>query len=136
MFIQPNELKTVAYEYQLQQIVDNDNTIIATAIDAAIQEAESYLAVGYDCEKIFSAVGKKRNTLIVELIKDIALYKIVRLSNVDMLYENIEKRYDRTIKYLERVASGKLAPKLPLKTNTAGTPQTRFRFGSKRKFRH
>ena len=35
MFI-TTELKIVAYSYQLQQIVENDETIIQMAIDAAI----------------------------------------------------------------------------------------------------
>jgi len=136
MFIKADELKTVIFDYQLQQIVGSDTTIVLTAIDAAVQEAKSYLAVGYDCETIFSAKGDNRNSLIVELIKDIALFKIVRLANVDIAYEKAKERYDRAIEYLDRVASGKLAPNLPLKTNAKGAPQTRFRSGSIRKFTH
>jgi phage gp36-like protein len=136
MFIQADELKSVMYEYQLQQIVGNDATIVEMAINAAEQEAKSYLAVGYNCEQIFSAIGSNRNSLIVELVKDIALYKIVRLANVDIIYEKARERYDRAIEYLDRVASGKLAPNLPLKTNATGEPQTRLRSGSIPKFRH
>ena len=124
------------YDYQLEQIVDNDATIVEMSISAAVQEAKSYLAVGYDCDKIFSAIGADRNSLIVELVKDITLYKIVRLANVDIIYEKAKERYDRAIEYLDRVASGKLAPNLPLKTNATGDPQTRLRSGSNPKFRH
>ena len=136
MFIQAQELKSVIYNHQLQQIVDGDDTIVEMGISAAEQETKSYLSVTYDCDRIFSATGTDRNALIIELVKDIALYKIIRLANVDIIYEHAKERYDRAIEYLDRVASGKLAPNLPLKTSENGTAQTRFHIVSNSKFRH
>ncbi len=136
MFIQAQELKSVIYNHQLQQIVDGDDTIVEMGISAAEQETKSYLSVTYDCDRIFSATGTDRNALIIELVKDIALYKIIRLANVDIIYEHAKERYDRAIEYLDRVASGKLAPNLPLKTSENGTTQTRFHVVSNPKFKH
>lgn len=136
MFIEVEELKSVLYDYQLQQIIEGDQDIAEMAISAAIEEVRSYLDVRYDCEKIFAATGKERNSLIVEMMKNIALYNIVRLANVDILYEKAKERYDRAIEYFDRVASGKLAPQLPLKQSESGEVQTKFRSGSIPKFRH
>jgi phage gp36-like protein len=130
MFITTEELKSVAYSYQLQQIVENDETIIQMAIDAAIEEARSYLTARYDCNAIFSATGGDRNPLILELCKDIALWYIVRLSNVDMLYENVKERYDRAIDYFNRVAKSLISPNLPQSTDEHGNSQYPMRFGS------
>lgn len=136
MFIEVEELKSVLYDYQLQQIIENDTDIAEMAISAAIEEVRSYLEVRYDCDKIFATTGKDRNSLIVEMMKNVALYNIVRLANVDIIYEKAKERYDRAIEYFDRVASGKLAPRLPLKENADGGVQTKFRSGSNPKFTH
>lgn len=136
MFIEIQELKSVLYDYQLQQIIENDTDIAAMAIEAAVEEVRSYLDVRYDCDKIFAATGTDRNALIVEMLKNIALYNIVRLANVDIIYEKARERYDRAVEYFDRVASGKLALRLPLKEDEQGDVQTKFRSGSNPKFNH
>lgn len=54
MFITPDEIKTHLYDYQVEQITDNDSTIVTAAIDTAVAEVRSYLANRYDCDAIFS----------------------------------------------------------------------------------
>lgn len=131
MFITQEELKTVAYQYQLDEIVENDDTIIETAIDAAIEQIKSYLAGKYDIEKIFTETGTDRNTLIVELCKDIALWQIIRLANVDILFDRVKDRYDRAIDWLNKVADGKLMPSLPAASDgTTGEEINPMKFGS------
>lgn len=130
MFITESELKSVAYGYQLQQIVENDSTIIQMAIDAAIEEASAYLSARYDCNTIFSRTGADRNALLLELCKDIALWYIIRLSNVDMLYEPVKDRYDRAIDWLNRVAKSVISPTLPLATDENGDTQYPIRYGT------
>lgn len=110
MFITIEELKTVAYEYQIIDIVEEDETIVEIAIDAAIEEIKSYLAGRYDTINVFNKQGNERNRLIVELTKDIALWQIIRLSNPDILFDRVKDRYDRAIDYLNRVAKGLLFP--------------------------
>jgi len=117
MFLTQAELKTVMYEYQQFQITENDDTIIETAIATAIEEVRSYLSpsnkkewadgrLKYDITAIFSATGNNRNTLILEHTKNVAVWYLIGLSNVDMIYEQAKERYDRTIKYLSQVQSG------------------------------
>ena len=160
MFLEPAELKSVIYEYQLNEIVEiteDDGTnedIVQMAIDAAVEEMKSYLTPNaqshwldgrrrYDIAAIFAATGTGRNALILELCKSIAVYYVCRLSNVDIIEEKVKERYDRAIEWLEKVAGvGKYAgapainpdlPILPLPDTTDDVP---FRHGSREKFNH
>lgn len=114
MFCEKEELKTVAYAYQVDQITVDDDTIAITAVETAMEEARSYLAHRYDMRKAFAMQGRDRNPQLLHLVKVIALYHIVQLSNVDMLYDRVKADYDAAVTFLNRVADGKLNPSLPL----------------------
>lgn len=113
MYITIEELKSALYAYQAQEIVEADNDILLMNIAAAEAEVRSYLAGAYDVNTIFSAEGTDRNPLIMELTKNIAVWYIIRLSNVDLIYKHAKERYDAAIEWLNRVADGKLSPDLP-----------------------
>lgn len=156
VFIGYAELKSALYMYQLAQIVDDDADIALQALNAAVMEVKSYLNPGgqaefkdgrkrYDTDTIFNAEGSDRNPLILELTKSIAVYYITRLSNVDIMQEDIIKRYDRAIDWLEKVsATGKHDGKVPLNADLPVLPDPDittddslpFRSGSREKFTH
>jgi phage gp36-like protein len=161
MFLEIAELKSALYAYQLNEIVEiteGDNTnedIVLMAINAAIEEMKSYLSPNnqsqwndgrtrYDVVTIFGATGEGRNALILELCKNIAVWYVVRLSNVDIILEKVKDRYDRAIDWLEKVSgTGKSAgapainPGLPtLEYNPDLDESLPFRFGSRDKFSH
>ncbi len=135
MFLQPEELKSALYHYQAAQITENDNDILLWNIDAAVSEVKSYLRTRYDIDEIFNATGKNRNALILEFTKNIAVWNIIRLSNVDIIYQHAKDRYDAAISWLTKVSKGKdVAPDLPLAISNSGEIATKFRFGSNEKF--
>lgn len=134
MFIEKDELKSAIYEYQIAEITEADDAIVLMAISAAVAEMKGYLRSQYDTEQIFSATGDNRNALVLELCKNIAVWYLIRLCNVDMIYEHVKDRYDRAIEWLKQVASGNIAPELPPKTDDDGDIATRFQFGSNVKF--
>lgn len=135
MFITTNELKTVMYTYQVNEITENDTDIAQMAIDAAVGEMKGYLRK-YDTSAIFTATGADRNPLIMELCKSMAAWYLIRLANVDMLYSQIKERYDRAVAWLSKVADGGLFPELPLLTDAGGQTITTMRTGSQPKFNH
>jgi len=136
MFIQKEELKSVMYTYQVNEITENDNDIVEMAIDAAVQEMIGYLRT-YDTDAIFSATGKDRNPLVLELCKNMAAWYLIRLCNIDMIYTQIKEAYDRAIKWCVGVSEGKISPKLPiLKSSDTNEVVSRFRQGSNPKFDH
>ena len=150
MFITEPELHTAIYEYQLQQIVEQNSDIALTAIATAEQEVRSYLTSNnlkqwqdgrprYDVDLIFAQIGIARNTLIVQHVKTVAVWYVCQLSNPDIVYEHIKERYDRAIDYLNRVSKGAVTLNLPLLEYTDTDPLTEkqpFRFGSRAKFNH
>lgn len=150
MYLDPSELNTTMYEYQIQQIVQNDTTIVLNAIAAAIDEVKSYLTPNnqnewldgrplYDVEAIFNTTGSDRNALILNHTKTITEWWIIQLSNVDILHEQAKDRYDRSIKYLEKINKGRVTIHgLPVLDPTQDNPANRipFRSGSRPKFNH
>ena len=130
MFLTIKELKTVIYEYQLSEIIEDDATIAQMAILAAIEEVKSYLCSRYDVSKTFAAKGKERNPLILEITKDIALWQILRLSNPDIIHERVKDRYDRAIDWLDKVARGIISPTLPTAQDEQGGDISPIKYGS------
>jgi len=149
-FIDIQEMKTVAYAYQIEEITEADDDIVLQAISAGIDHAKSYLRPGnkkewldgrllYDVNATFSATGSQRNILLMEMTKSLALWYLCRLCNVDMIYENVKDRYDRSITWLKQVNKGEVTLDLPLLPDTPTTvdpAKLPFRFGSRAKFNH
>ena len=135
-FITVEEMKTVIYEHVMDDISDEDDATVQQCIEAAIEEMEAYLASRYDVATIFSATGNARNKLILENTKVVAVWHLICRSNSELIYEQWKERYDRVIKFMEKVANGTLTPVLPIATNTDGAPQIKARFGSNPKFNH
>ena len=84
----------------------------------------------------FAAEGSERNALVLENTKIVTVWNLIKLSNVETIYEIWKERYDRVIKYLEGVAAGTRTPSLPLLTDEKGEVRIKMRCGSNPKFRH
>ncbi len=148
MFLDTEELKSVIYAYQVEEITEADDDIVVMAISAAIDQTKSYLRPNnkkewsdgrllYDVDFVFSIEGDGRNALLLEMTKNIAFYNLVRLCNADILFEKAEKMYDRAITWLTDVNSGKISLDLPLlDLDTSSPAKQPFGFGSRLKFNH
>ncbi len=131
-FITPEELKTHLYKENVDVISREDETIITAAIDAAVQEAWGYLG-DYDRDKVFSAKGDERNSLLLIFVKDIAVWHFINLCNAGTELELRQDRYDRAISWLRQVQKGEVTPCLPVIDNDGdGKPDTagQYLFGS------
>ena len=123
MFITPEEMKNVLYEYQMMQIAADDDDIVTDGIMAAISEVRGYFEAAnarretagltqqqyaawklYDVEAIFGATGTQRNAFVVRLCQRIAAWNICDLANVDIINDRLKERYDLTIATLEKIA--------------------------------
>ena len=152
MFLIKEELKSTVYAYQLEQITEDDDSIIDMGINAAIEEVKSYLTPNdkkewldgrprYDAAAIFASTGASRNALILELTKTVAEWWIIRLCNADIIHERVKERYDRAIDYFKQIAKGTVTigslPILPPDDGSEGTiPTLPFRMGGRAKFTH
>lgn len=149
-FLTKDELKTVAYSYQIAEITEADDDIILQAIATATVEVQGYLRrnnkkewgdgrIVYDVDAVFAATGANRDALILQYTKIIALWHLLILCNVDIIYEHVKERYDRAIDFLKKVNKGEITLNLPAlpepapDDNGKGLP---FRFDSRVKFNH
>jgi len=114
MFIDKEDYKVVIGDTAFKVISQADPDIVANAEFEAVEEVAGYLRPVYDTEAIFSAVGDSRNRLVVMYTADIALYHMSAALPQKMGAEVRKERYDRAIKWLEGVQSGRIVPDLPM----------------------
>ena len=120
------ELFTHLYPEQIAAISDGDNRMLTAAIAGAITQAKGYLH-RYDIEKIFSAKGTRRNSFLLIILKDIAVWHYINIANPNIDFSIREKRYDDAISWLKGVQKGDILPDFHVAEETNPTG---FRFGS------
>jgi len=157
MFLSIEEMKSVLYSYQMNEIAEGDEDIIEDGILAGVSEVKSYFTASnqrqwsdgrpqYDVSQIFGATGDDRDPFVLRMCKTVAAWNICELSNPDVIYEHVKDRYDNVIKTLEKIAgigdfsSGPtLTPDLPTiqpDPDAGSSSPAPFRYGSRLKFRH
>lgn len=114
MFIEKEDYKVLIGEAALKAISQSDPQCVAVAESEAVEEISGYLRPLYDCDAIFSAEGDARNRLIVMYVADIALYHLVASQPQRLGSEVRKERYERAVRWLEGVQSGRIVPDLPL----------------------
>lgn len=113
-FLTIEELSTHLYGEVMDEISRSDNDKPQEAIDAAIEEAGSYLRDAYDVAATFAATGNQRNPVLLLYVKDIAVWHFIQLSNVSVEMQLRLDRYEKAVEYLKRVQNGKANPNLPI----------------------
>lgn len=137
MFVTDEDYKVVIGENALKTISQVNQTSRDIAEMEACEEIAGYLRPKYDANAIFSAEGAERNRLIVMYTCDIAIYHMTSSAPQKMGMEIRKERYERAIKWLEGVQSGKIIPDLPLATDEDGNPsELPFVYGSQPKQRN
>ena len=113
MFLEYTDYRVVAGEAAFKTISQAEPEVVMQAEREAVEEICGYLRPKYDVEAIFSAEGTSRNSHVVMICADIALYHMVASQPQRLGYEIRETRYKRAVKWLEDVAAGKIVPDLP-----------------------
>lgn len=122
MFITEEDYKVVIGDAALKVVSQTSAEIRANAEAEAMEEISGYLRPTYDTDQIFNADTDERNRLVVMYTCDIALYHMVSAMPQKMGSEVRKERYERAIKWLEGVQSGKIIPDLPLAVGDDGEP--------------
>lgn len=109
MLVQPKDMITVVEAYKLEEMTDNTPDITLTCLKAAEARVLSYLSSKYDIEEI-QKLSSDTPALydLKEMIKDIALYYIMRRHNVDIAFERVVDAYKLHQEYLKGIAMGTL----------------------------
>lgn len=135
MLVTIDEMNSVVDAYKLDAMTDNTPEITATCLRAAEARVLSYLGGRYDLDALHKlSTDSYLLADIREMIKDIALYLIMRRHNVDIAYSRVVDTYKLHSEYLSRVASGEIAlPSIPLKKDKQGNITTHLLMGSRPK---
>ena len=96
MFIDSTDIVTGGlYQELLDAITREDDSILLFAINTAEEEMRGYLRPDYDVDTIFSATGSARQSLLVTLMRDMAIYHLLSLSNPGSHQEIEENRCNK-----------------------------------------
>lgn len=150
MFLAKEDLGSVIYTYQIDQITEGNEDLVAQALAAAEEEAKSYLSqntnkletldgrIIYDVEAIFSTTALDRNSLILQHCLTLAKFHIAALCNADFIYDQAKERYDRAIDWFTKLSKGTVVlTSLPRITITdENNDKQPFSSGSSPKFNH
>lgn len=135
MLVKPSELNTVVDQYKLDAMTDKIPEIALTCLRAAEAKVLSYLATRYDIAAI-QALPSDAPSLadIKEIIKDIALYYIMRNHNVDISYDHVVAMYREHTAYLSDIARAHISlPSLPPLKGQDGETTATLAMGSRPK---
>ena len=113
MFLNDTDYRVVVGESAFKAISQASAEIIGRAEEEAIEEVSGYLRPKYDVERIFGSEGSERNSQVVMVTVDVALYHMVSAMPQRLGYEIRETRYKRAIEWLEGVSKGRIVPDLP-----------------------
>ena len=125
--ITPGDLYTNIYPEIINEITRTDSTITQHAVDIAIQETKMYLG-RYDLIKLFGTdtlAPTVQDEYLQSIVKDIACWHLLRLSNAGIDYTDWRTAYQDAINVLKSVMSGQAQPQgWPyLDTTTEDAPQ-------------
>ena len=123
--ITPTDLKTHVYAEVIAEITRNDDSITTEAIQAAESEAMLYLS-RYDVLQLFgteSTPPANPDPLLQRLVKDIAVWHIIRLSAAGIDQAVHRTAYQDAIKLLTEIGEGRVSPYGWPYTNTTSVVQ-------------
>lgn len=103
------ELKTHMREEIVDKITRNDDTIVETAIDAAIAEAKSYLGK-YDLDALLGTTPTVTDVNLKMKVKDMACWHLVKLSNPNISVAMFRTAYEDAIEWLMNIMKGQSDP--------------------------
>lgn len=139
-FISINALKPYIRDARLQQLIDQDEGIVETAIEDAIIVCKDALYSRYNIDVIFAndagATYKQARRWVIYL----ALYYIHERLPDKQVPDRVVKNYDDTLATLEAIEDAKKSTQLPLREDLSdtegGNPPHKFRWGGNPEVTH
>ena len=128
-------IKEEDYSIALRQEIKNtllegySDVKLFTAEDMAIAQVKSYIGGRYDVKDIFIKRGDKRNSFIIMMVIDCAVYHLYRGEHYTN--EEVKQRYNDAITWMEKVGDGRIKADLPLLKNDEGNLKSEFIIRSK-----
>lgn len=129
-FLVEADLHTVILSDELTEITRGDNTVLESALSAAVEEMRTYLYDAFDVDTIFAETGDDRHRMLVKIGSDIAVWFLYARVQAGQSMEDRRQRYDRAINWLKQVQKSGMYADLPRRESTV---QTHLSVGSNNK---
>lgn len=139
MFLTKAELDTVSTDEIINRIINGQDVLVAEIINENIDLMKTYLHEYYDVDAIFNATGNNRSLTLLMHLKSMVIYSVYKRRSKAM-NEVVKEAKDEALLWLEKVATGKVKPNLPLKpVDTDGDgvndgTATFMKLGSRKKY--
>lgn len=134
MFLTADDLNLNILPEELEEITRGDDTLVTTALSAAVAEMRTYLYDSYDVDAIFAKTGTERHLLLVQFGTDMAIYYIVGRSQAGQIMDDRKARYDRALQWLIAARKSDIYNDLPRRpTPPAGSGVVAYGSNPKRK---
>jgi hypothetical protein len=141
MFLEKDDLYTVIYQQILDEITRADDTVATRGISAAIDEVKAYLS-RYDLDALFGTDEEEPtfpSEFLKSLVKDVAAWQVIKLSNPNIDYAHIYKCYEDATDRLTKIQKGLMNPQgwpLYVPPSTDPVPGNAIGWGSNPKRDH
>lgn len=138
-FITLADLHVLIRAERLQQVIDEDASILDEAEAGAIAIVKDALANRYNVADIFDSLD--RPPQVVRWVRNIMLYDIAGRLPEKMVSERLVKNYDDTVAVLTEIEEGRKSTTLPVLEDVdteGGTShkRTQFKWGSNKTRKH
>lgn len=128
-FITADDLQAFIKTNVLNDIIENNNTLLDTTENIAKSTIESYIGHYYDTTEEFSKTGLNRNYFLLSLTIKIFLYHLATRLTPTQVSDQRQIDYNDAIATLEKINMGKVAVNL-IRRDVNVEPDSEFRFGS------
>lgn len=108
IYITKNDLVTDSFERLIDESTPEGSIIIDDAEKRSIEEVKGYLSVRYNTSEIFKTPNPIINTILVDIIVKITLYRIFKRNAARKIPSDIKEDYEAAIKQLTAINQGKL----------------------------
>lgn len=109
-FLHKDELKTVAPSDFVEIVLGTDSDVVEMIIAEMIDLIKTNIGSYYDAEQIFSKEGNQRSLTVLNYLKDLVWYKLLKRRKPQNLNED---EYNEAMKWLEDISTGKRKANLP-----------------------
>lgn len=92
-------------------------TKLSGAENMAVAQIKNYIGGRYDMQNIFSATAEQRNSFIIMIALDCALYHLYSSIAPNKIPKHRAERYQDALEWLKSVAKGETIADLPLLTD-------------------
>lgn len=111
MFITKEDLDTISVIEVINNLINNNDVIVAEIIEESIDDMKGYLK-RYAHHDIFEKTGTERNPTIKKHLKRIVKYELYKRKE-QPIDDDTLRDYDETRSWLYDIATGKLDINLP-----------------------